>query len=79
MSAGRPRQGPAAPGAGFLSAPVAPAPVQSGTVSAPVALLTPPGGTRVDSLRAGTVRPGYGLDGPAITSSWPAQPATGDL
>jgi len=116
MSAGRPQQGPAAPGAGFLSAPVASAPVQSGTVSAPVGLLTPPGGTRVDTLRAGgarpaapapaasprqsskpaqtlaiatapsasrrgtgTVRPGHGLDGPEITSSWPAQPATDDL
>jgi hypothetical protein len=116
MSAGRPQQGPAAPGAGFLSAPVAPAPVQSGTVSAPVGLLTPPGGTRVDTLRAGgarpaapasgasprqaskpaqtltiatppsassrgtgTVRPGHGLDGPEITSSWPTQPATDDL
>ena len=110
MSAGRPQQGPAAPGAGFLSAPVG--------------LLTPPGGTRVDALRDGgtrpaapaasphrtplapggtteapaatqtltipaspsasrpgtaTVRPGHGLDGPEITSSWPAQPAPGDL
>jgi hypothetical protein len=26
-----------------------------------------------------TVRPGHGLDGPEITSSWPAQPAAGDL
>jgi hypothetical protein len=25
------------------------------------------------------VRPGHGLDGPSITSSWPAQPAAGDL
>jgi hypothetical protein len=124
MSAGRPQPGPAAPGAGFLSAP-----------AAPVGLLTPPHGTRVDSLRnpaarpaapaasprsaplapagttppsppgtaatqvltgpktpktpgpatpgasrpgLGTVRPGHGLDGPEITSSWPAQPATDD-
>ena len=143
MSAGRPQPGlgaPAAPGAGFLSAP-----------AAPVGLLTPPNGTRVDSLRdpvarpaapaasprgavlapggttppsppwtsaatqvltspkapspkpsapkapapktpapktqgpktqgagrpgIGTVRPGHGLDGPEITSSWPAQPST---
>jgi hypothetical protein len=104
MSAGRPQQGPAAPGAAFLSAPVG--------------LLTPPGGTRVDALRDGgtrpaapaasprrastmtsagtqtlatprpakagrpetaTVRPGHGLDGPEITSSWPTQPAPGDL
>jgi hypothetical protein len=125
MSAGRPQPGlgaPAAPGAGFLSAP-----------AAPVGLLTPPHGTRVDSLRdpiarpgapaasprsasaatqvltspkapspkpstptapapnaftpktpgasrprTGTVRPGHGLDGPEITSSWPAQPAADD-
>ena len=94
--------GPAAPGTGFLSAPVA-----------PVGLLTPPGGTRVDALRDGgalpaaaaaspsaspgprdsqvltapsasrpgpaAVRPGHGLDGPEITSSWPVQPAVGDL
>ena len=112
MSAGRPQPGPAgpaaAPGAGFLSAPVG--------------LLTPPNGTQVDSLRdpvarpaapaasprsgtsaatqvltapkgpqapapntpgasrpgTGTVRPGHGLDGPEITSSWPAQPAADD-
>jgi hypothetical protein len=130
MSAGRPQPGlgaPAAPGAGFLSAP-----------AAPVSLLTPPHGTRVDSLRdpvtrpaapaasprsasaatqvltspkapspkpatprapapkpltpsaltpkapgagrpgTGTVRPGHGLDGPEITSSWPVQPTTDD-
>ena len=117
MSAGRPQPGPAgpaAPGAGFLSAP-----------AAPVGLLTPPNGTRVDSLRdpaarsaapaasprggtsaatqvltapsapktpqapspktpgasrpgTGAVRPGHGLDGPEITSSWPAQPAADD-
>jgi len=100
MSAGRSQPGPAAPGAGFLSAPVG--------------LLTPPDGIRVDALRDGgtrpaapaasprqeptatqtltipappsagrpgtaTVRPGHGLDGPEITSSWPAQPATDDL
>jgi hypothetical protein len=103
-SAGRAQQGPAAPGAAFLSAPVG--------------LLTPPGGTRVDALRDGgtrpaapaasprrastmtstgtqtlasprpaksgrsetaAVRPGHGLDGPEITSSWPTQPAPDDL
>jgi hypothetical protein len=115
MSAGRPQPGqpgqagPAAtPGGGFLSAPVG--------------LLTPPNGTRVDSLRdpagrpaapgasprtgtsaatqvlaapkapqapapktpgasrpgTGAVRPGHGLDGPEITSSWPAQPVADD-
>jgi hypothetical protein len=99
MSAGRGPQGSPAPGAGFLSAPVG--------------LLTPPDGTRVDALRDGgarpaapaaspragaapsvltaatapnpvlpgpaTVRPGHGLDGPEITSSWPVQPAVDDL
>jgi len=90
--------GPAAPGTGFLSAP-----------TAPVGVLTPPDGTRVDALRGGAaqaapaasprtgsaaaqvltapsasrpgtaaVRPGHGLDGPEITSSWPAQPQTDD-
>jgi hypothetical protein len=114
MSAGRRPSGPAAPGAGFLSAP-----------TASVGLLTPPAGTRVDALRDGgarpaapaaspsagspragssvltapaapaapaapsparparpapaTVRPGHGLDGPEITSSWPIQPAAEDL
>jgi len=99
MSAGRGPQGSPAPGAGFLSAPVG--------------LLTPPDGIRVDALRDGgarpaapaaspragaaasvltaatapnpvlpgpaTVRPGHGLDGPEITSSWPVQPAVDDL
>ena len=57
VSAGRLQQDPATPGAGFLSAPVASSPVASVTVSAPVGLLTPPGGTRVDTLRAGGARP----------------------
>ena len=93
--------GPATPATGFLSAP-----------AAPVGLLTPPAGTRVDALRDGAapaepaaspspragsaaaqvltapsasrpgtaaVRPGHGLDGPEITSSWPAQPQTDGL
>ncbi len=40
---------------------------------------------RLDALRDGAspaaaaVRPGHGLDGPEITSSWPAQPPTDDL
>jgi hypothetical protein len=101
MNAGRRPSGPAAPGAGFLSAP-----------TASVGVLTPPAGTRVDALRDGgarpaapagssvltapaapaaqaapspvrpapaTVRPGHGLDGPEITSSWPTLPATDDL
>jgi hypothetical protein len=90
--------GSATPVTGFLSAP-----------AAPVGLLTPPAGPRVDALRDGAtpaepaaspspragsaavqvltapsasrpgtaaVRPGHGLDGPEITSSWPAQPQT---
>ena len=59
--------GPAAQGTGFLSAP-----------TGQVGLLTPPYGTRVDVLRD-TVRPGHGLDGPEITSSWPVQPEADDL
>jgi hypothetical protein len=75
--------GSAARGTGFLAAPVG-----------QVGLLTPPSGTRVDALRDGgafpaapvasrpgpaPVRPGHGLDGPEITSSWPAQPTVDDL
>ncbi len=66
--------GPAAQGTGFLSAPVA-----------SVGLLTPPAGTQVltapSASRPATapVRPGHGLDGPEITSSWPVQPQTDDL
>ncbi|HEX5295336.1 MAG TPA: hypothetical protein VFX25_41225, partial [Streptosporangiaceae bacterium] len=121
MSAGRPQPGPGGP-AGPAVAPGA------GFLSAPVGLLTPPNGTRVDAPRdpaarpaapaasprsgtsaatqvltgpktpkapktpqppapktpsasrpgIGTVRPGHGLDGPEITSSWPAQPAADD-
>jgi len=77
---------PAAQGTGFLAAPV-------GAPAGQVGLLTPPSGTRVDALRDGgalpaapgasrpgaaPVRPGHGLDGPEITSSWPAQPSTDD-
>jgi len=92
MSAGRdvgPGAEPAAKGTGFLAAPVG--------------LLTPPDGIRVDILpdadavgetETGLLtapdtairrsprpapRPGHGLDGPEITSSWPAQPEAGDL
>jgi hypothetical protein len=84
----------------------------TGFLAAPVGLLTPPDGTRVDVLRDGFpaatagatgatgatagllaapdtgrsrrsdppgVRPGHGLDGPEITSSWPAQPSADDV
>jgi hypothetical protein len=79
--------GPAVQGAPFLSAPVA-----------PVGLLTPPAGHRIEALAdndpavtsldldtsqfrtqssthqgSTAVRPGHGLDGPEITSSWPVQ------
>ena len=75
-------------------------------MSAPVGLLTPPGGTPVQAPLAdtavqdfralnpstaspadaselltpqrGKVRPGHGLDGPEITSSWPIAPQTED-
>ena len=38
--------------------------------------LAPPDVARPGSA---TVRPGHGLDGPEITSSWPAQPPAEDL
>ena len=60
-----------------------------------VGVLTPPSGGRVYTPQEDTaifttaagagrtvapaVRPGHGLDGPEITSSWPAQPDTDDL
>jgi hypothetical protein len=65
-------------GAGYLSAP-----------TAHVGVLTPPPAQRLDDLTTGgpvlagpssgqllapPVRPGHGLDGPEITSSWPAHP-----
>ena len=34
---------------------------------------------RARSPRPASVRPGHGLDGPSITGSWPAQPASDDL
>jgi len=84
--------GPAVQGTPFLSAPVA-----------PVGLLTPPAGHRIEALAdndpavtsldldtsqfrtqspthqgSTAVRPGHGLDGPEITSSWPVQVPTED-
>jgi hypothetical protein len=70
MSAG-PRTGPGAGQPGSPSAAGDSAARDAGFLGAPVGLLTPPRGTRV--------RPGHGLDGPEITSSWPAQPAPDDL
>jgi hypothetical protein len=60
---------PTAQESGFLSAPTG---KQSGFLSAPTApvgVLTPPA----------PVRPGHGLDGPEITSSWPAAPQVDQL
>jgi hypothetical protein len=92
MSAGRDARpsGPAAPSdlappdAGYLGAP-----------PSRVVVLTPPAIRRLEvpaedrppvpaaaaagQLLAPAVRPGHGLDGPEITSSWPAQPQTDDL
>jgi hypothetical protein len=72
---------PALDATAFLSAP-----------TAQVGVLTPPEGTRLDDMplldspsvgvgQAATpwVRPGHGLDGPEITSSWPAQPEVEDF
>jgi hypothetical protein len=85
---GAPSSGPALPadlgyqGADYLGAPTR------------VGVLTPPAIRRLDpsldggpllvsasdgQLLAPPVRPGHGLDGPEITSSWPAQPQVDDL
>ena len=64
-----------------------------GVPVSPVGVMTPPATGRLDPraqdrtlVAAGTgqlvapqVRPGHGLDGPEITSSWPAQPQADDL
>jgi hypothetical protein len=117
MSAGR-MTGPGQRAGSQPGSPFPPASAAQGTgfLSAPVGLLTPPDGIRVDALRDGaspaaptaspsprpgsaaaqvlttpsatrqetstgtaTVRPGHGLDGPEITSSWPIQPQADDL
>ena len=46
------------------------------TASATTQVLTAPSASRPGTA---PVRPGHGLDGPEITSSWPAQPQTDDL
>jgi hypothetical protein len=88
MSAGRDARpsGPAVPSdlpspdAGYLGAP-----------ASRVVVLTPPATRRLEApaedrplppagqLIAPAVRPGHGLDGPEITSSWPAQPQIDDV
>ncbi len=79
FSSGTASAGTALDATAFLSAP-----------TTQVGVLTPPDGTRIDDFpaldspsagRAATpwVRPGHGLDGPEITSSWPAQPQAEDF
>jgi hypothetical protein len=75
MSAGpdtRPRP-PAAP-QDYLGAPTA----QVGVLTAPAPAAAPSAASGASQVLA-PVRPGHGLDGPEITSSWPAQPQTDDL
>jgi hypothetical protein len=63
------------------AAPAAPAPARTApaqTASAPAAPGRPAAQARRAARPAG-VRPGHGMDGPSITSSWPAQPGTDDL
>jgi hypothetical protein len=55
--------------------PAAPAGPGPRADSAAGQVLTAPGASRP---RTATVRPGHGLDGPEITSSWPAQPEVDD-
>jgi len=64
------------PGSG--GGPTAPAasPRQASTPAQTLTIATPPSASRPGT---GTVRPGHGLDGPEITSSWPVQPAADDL
>ena len=57
------------------AAPAAPA-ASPGARAGSAAVLTAPSASRP---RTGTVRPGHGLDGPEITSSWPVQPEADDL
>jgi hypothetical protein len=64
---------------GFREAPT----VQVGVLTPPsgAPVYTPPAETTFVMAAASTttVRPGHGLDGPEITSSWPAQPQSDDL
>jgi len=75
------------PASAFSTAPALDATAFLSAPAVQVGVLTPPDGTRLDAMslldspRAGAgqlttpwVRPGHGLDGPEITSSWPAQP-----
>jgi len=57
------------------ASPAAPA-ASPWTASAAAQVLTAPSASRPGTA---AVRPGHGLDGPEITSSWPAQPQADDL
>jgi len=46
--------------------------------AAPTAPFAVPAATGASQVIAPAIRPGHGLDGPEITSSWPAQPQTGE-
>jgi hypothetical protein len=87
-AAGQPGSSAAAKGTGFLAAPVglltppdgirvAALRTDDADPGVTVGVLTAPDTGRRG--RPGPVRPGHGLDGPEITSSWPAQPAPGNL
>jgi hypothetical protein len=72
-------------GAGFLTAPAAQVGVLTPPAGSPVddlagdgPLLAGPSAAQFLG-RPAPVRPGHGLDGPEITSSWPAQPVPADL
>ena len=56
--------------------PAAPAASPGARAGSATPVLTAPSAGRP---RTGTVRPGHGLDGPEITSSWPVQPEADDL
>jgi hypothetical protein len=90
MSAGpetRPRtpapQDPAFPGESYLGAPTA----QVGVLTPPaIKRLEDPADTAPQPVASGasqviapSVRPGHGLDGPEITSSWPTQPQVDEV
>jgi hypothetical protein len=87
----RPASGPrdrTFPGEAYYGAPAAPVGVltppatrrleeQADTGPQPVA--APPAAASASQVPAPPVRPGHGLDGPEITSSWPAQPQADEL
>ena len=88
---GLPGQG--LPGQGFLSAPAAPvglltppavrpldAPAEAAPLMTGLKVLAAPDVLDASETRQfPVVRPGHGLDGPEITSSWPAQPGADEL